>query len=142
MLRSKFFRATLAVLVLPLVLAGCPAIDDMLNPTNYVGSYDLVEVNGSGLPFTMAYVDQSNKLVLERGVWTINSDNSLSTQMSGYMLVSGSRRSFDERHSGTVSVSGTTVQVTLDNGRTATAQLDGDQLLTDDQGNRLRFVKR
>lgn len=139
MLRAKLLRSLLAVVILPLSLAGCPGFD-ALNPNTYAGTYKLQSVNGK-LPY-VAYEYGNSKLVLERGSWTIGEDNSLRTMMAGYKILNGrAPEDWTEVHDGTVSISGSTVTVRLDNGRTGTAELDGNRLLVDDNGNTLRFSK-
>ena len=147
MRRRSFLRSMSIAFGLAFPLLGasdCAGITGTDQEDNHDGFYQLVTVNRESLPTNLSYVNEQNKLVLTSGIWKV-SGTTLRTEMNTYMIVSGRRTpssgSTPEYHDGTITVSGTSFAVTLDNGRRITGTIRSGSLVTDDAGNALSFNK-
>lgn len=142
--RKRAIRALcMAVMAFPLLGASdCGTEPD--DTSEYDGTYTLLTVDGQSLPYNMIYVDSRNRLVLTKGVWSLNG-SSLSTAMYTTSYVNGvgtSEFRFNpERHTGTVTLSGGVATGTLDSGSSVSTTFSSGSMLTTYNGHRMYFVK-
>ena len=143
--------AAVVLLALPLAGAECA---DMTEPTtagaagglgaSYDGTYNLVSVDGNGLPANIIFVDSQNRLVLTQGQWVI-SGKSLTTKMWTTQYISGKATSAaqfnPEVHTCTVTISGESASCTLDSGSSIFATISGGTVVYSYSGHQLRFTR-
>ena len=137
--RFALRAAAAVVLALPLAGAECadlttPGGDTATSGGNYDGTYTLMTVDGKPLPFNIFFVDNSNKLVLTKGEWTVSDGGkSLTTRMWTTSYVSGTAKSeakFNpEVHTCSVTIKNGVASCTLDSGTSIQATI-GSNVVT------------
>ena len=153
MKKKRALRAALLTAAMAFPMLGASDCSDLTgsgdadSSSSYDGTYDLVSVDGRSIPpgFDLIRVDANNRLVLEKGDWTL-SGKTLSTRMYTYSYVNGvykqDPRFYPERHTGTVTLSGGTATGTLDSGSSVSTTFSSGTMLTSYSGHQMKFVKR
>ena len=135
----KLLFLLLAVL-LPLSACG----DDGPTETSEsaVGTYALVQVNGSNLPALFAQ-DANGKVEVLSGTFTVRSDKSYTETLNGRSTpISGVVQTFSVTENGTYSVSGSTVQFQPSDGGSYSGTLSGNSLSYSVDGVTVRYQKQ
>jgi uncharacterized lipoprotein YajG len=133
---GRFLFLLLAV-VLPLAACEGPA-----DPTqNVVGTYTLVQLNGSPLP-ALTSQDAFGRVELVSGTLTLRSDRSFAETLHGrFTPTSGAIQTNTVNNSGTFTVTGSTVRLQSSEGATYSGTLNGNILEYALQGFLLRYHK-
>lgn len=140
MIRRLMSRSALVLAaLLPLALSGCSELLGL--ETSIEGTYTLVEINGTSLPYRLAYVDANNRLMTESGSATVSAGGTYTSVARGYMVVNGNRSPWTERHTGTWEENGSSYRFTQENGRTATTSFGSGTMVMDQNNNTLKFEK-
>ena len=145
--RRRILRALFAIgFAAPLMAADCSDLTGSSSSSaKFDGTYSLRRFDGKSLPTCIICVDSRNQLILYQGDWTV-SGTSVSTAMYTKQMINGTTttdsRFWPERHTGTISVSGSSATITLDTGNRVYASLESGGLTYTSGGHTYYFEKQ
>lgn len=124
----RILRAALVPAVMLLALAGCDSDSTGPDANAHVGTYTLVTVNGSPLPFVVVQV-LNDKIEVTKGSVTLNADGTYSDRVTLRATEGGSTTTEEEASTGTYAMNGTSVSfIETSSGETYSGSLSGDDL--------------